>query len=829
MLRKILAGVLFAAIPFAQAQDEIEEIIVVAQKKEQSLQEVPLAVSVVTSTTMERAQINDIIDLQSVVPSLRVTQLQTSANTNFLIRGFGNGANNPGIEPSVGVFIDGVFRSRSASALADLPNLERVEVLRGPQSTLFGKNASAGVINVVTKVADPAKMDGASGSVSVTAGDLSQMLVKGDIMAPLSDSIGLGLSGYSHERDGYFKNLANGSHINNRSRWGVRGELSFYPSDTVTIRLLADLDEIDEKCCGVANLVSGPTVPALLATGGNIVQEDYYGRAQYFDFDPTNKIESSGVSLQVDIDLPNDILLTSITASRTLDRDENADVDFTSAPLVSQNFTGAEIDTFTQELRLSYAGERVDLIVGAFYFDEDVSMITDLDYGTGFRLYGDLLSGFGVTSVETALGLPAGTLFASGQGVRETASQDDQTLSIFAQADFLLTDKLTITLGANYTDVDKNGALSQANTDLFSALDFEQIGFALVFQGLTMLPPTPQNIGLAPQAAAAAAAISVTPCSAAAPPPFCNQLLGFRALQFLPPYLNYPNSVESGQSSASKTTWTARLAYDLTDNINIYGSASTGFKATSWNLSRDSRPFAADMPALAAAGLLPPNITAGTRFAAPEESTVLEVGLKGAWGANYLNIALFSQDIDNFQSNVFTGAAFNFANAGKQSTDGLEIEGRVMVTDSLELNISATFMDPIYDSFLQGAGVNGIEDLSGTRPAGVHQRSASIAATYFFDLSDSVNGFFRADFLAEDAVRVNENVASQVATRKVNTLNASLSLMFSERYEVMLWGRNLNDDNYLQSSFPSVAQAGSFSGYPNQPRTYGITFRTHFD
>ena len=227
MLRKILAGVLFAAIPFAQAQDEIEEIIVVAQKKEQSLQEVPLAVSVVTSTTMERAQINDIIDLQSVVPSLRVTQLQTSANTNFLIRGFGNGANNPGIEPSVGVFIDGVFRSRSASALADLPNLERVEVLRGPQSTLFGKNASAGVINVVTKVADPAKMDGASGSVSVTAGDLSQILVKGDIMAPLSDSIGLGLSGYSHERDGYFKNLANGSDINNRSRWGVRGELSF--------------------------------------------------------------------------------------------------------------------------------------------------------------------------------------------------------------------------------------------------------------------------------------------------------------------------------------------------------------------------------------------------------------------------------------------------------------------------------------------------------------------------------------------------------------------------------------------------------------------------
>ena len=829
MLRKIVAGVLLAAVPFVQAQDVIEEIVVSAQKREQTLQELPVAVSVVSSATMDRAQINDIIDLQSVVPSLRVTQLQTSANTNFLIRGFGNGANNPGIEPSVGVFIDGVFRSRSASALADLPNLERVEVLRGPQSTLFGKNASAGVINVVTRIADPATMDGVSGSVSVTAGDLSQILVKADVMAPLSDTVGVGLSGYSHNRDGYFKNLANGSDINERARWGVRGELSFYPTDTVTIRLLADADEIDEKCCGVANLVSGPTVPAVFATGGNIVQEDYYGRAQYFDFDPTNKIDSSGVSLQVDVDLPNNMLLTSITSSRTLDRVENADVDFTSAPLVSQNVTDIEIDTFTQELRLSYTGESVDWIVGAFYFDEDVSQITDLDYGTGFRLYGDLLSGFGVTATETALGLPAGTFFATGQGVRESAGQDDQTLSIFAQADIYLTDRLTITLGANYTDVDKNAFLRQENTDVFSGLDFEQIGFALVFTGLTMLPPTPEFIAAVPAAAAAAAAISVTPCSAAAPPPFCNQLLGLQPLQFLPPYLDYPNSVEPGTSSDAKTTWTARIAYDMSDNINVYGSVSTGFKATSWNLSRDSRPFARDMAALGTAGLLPANITAGTRFARPEESTVAEFGLKGRWGGNYLNLALFTQEIDNFQSNVFTGVAFNFANAGKQSADGLEVEGHIMVTDSLELNISATIMDPVYDSFLEGAGVTGIEDLSGTNPAGVHQRSASIAATYFFDLSDSVNGFVRADFLAEDAVQVNENVPTAVATRKVNTLNASVSLMFSERYEVMLWGRNLNDDNYLQSSFPTVAQAGSYSGYPNQPRTYGITFRTHFD
>ena len=153
------------------AQDEdvpqfIEEIVVLATKREQTLQEVPVAVSVVTAETIDEAQVRDIKDFQTLVPSLRVTQLQTCGNTNFIIRGVGNGANNAGIEPSVGVFVDGVYRSRTASALADLPKLQRVEVLRGPQSTLFGKNASAGVINIVTAKPDLNAYNGSATIVS---------------------------------------------------------------------------------------------------------------------------------------------------------------------------------------------------------------------------------------------------------------------------------------------------------------------------------------------------------------------------------------------------------------------------------------------------------------------------------------------------------------------------------------------------------------------------------------------------------------------------------------------------------------------------------------
>ncbi|MEE4205141.1 MAG: TonB-dependent receptor plug domain-containing protein, partial [Erythrobacter sp.] len=133
------------------APESNNQIIVTASKREQTLQEVPIAVSVTSGETLEAAQIRDVLDLQTVTPSLRVSQLQTSSASTFIIRGFGNGDNNFGVEPSVGVFIDGVFRSRSASALNDLANVQRIEVLNGPQSTLFGKNASAGVISVVTR------------------------------------------------------------------------------------------------------------------------------------------------------------------------------------------------------------------------------------------------------------------------------------------------------------------------------------------------------------------------------------------------------------------------------------------------------------------------------------------------------------------------------------------------------------------------------------------------------------------------------------------------------------------------------------------------------
>jgi outer membrane receptor protein involved in Fe transport len=812
----------------AQESETLEEVIVMATKREQTLQEVPIAVSVVSVQTLEQAQINDILDLQSVVPSLRVTQLQTTGNTNFVIRGFGNGANNPGIEPSVGVFIDGVYRSRSAAAITDLPNVERIEVLRGPQSTLFGKNASAGVINVITAAPN---MDEYEGSATFTYGNYDQFILKGDISGPISETLGFSLAVMGNQRDGYFTNLETGNELNERDRWGVRGQLLWEPSDTVSLRFIADYDKLDEVCCGVNNLQDGLTGIAIRLVGGDFVSEEPYAYENYYDFDPINEITNKGLSLQADFNFSNEMLLTSITAYRKQSRFDNADVDFTSARLVGVNSGDTNIKTFTQEFRLSQSLDSIDWMLGAFYFSEDITHDNVTTYDSAMRPYGDVLSLGGVTQLEQSmkfLGLlpPQATFYGPGQGTFDYTGQDDETISLFGQADWHVGDRWTLTGGLNYTKVKKNAFVNQDNTDIFSAVDMVQLGFGQAFSQITGLPPTLENIIANPGAAAAAQQLANTPCTEANPTA-CNAALAFQDYQFLPPFVDYPNSVEPGKSNDDKVTWTARAAFQATDNINLYISAGTGFKATSWNLSRDSRPFSDDIPALMLAGLGVPNLTSGTRYAGPEDSQVIELGFKGNWNTASLYIALFDQEIDGFQSNIFTGTGFELSNAGKQSTKGIEVDATWVPNESWRLTWSSTWLDPVYDDFEQGEGVDGSEDLSGQTPAGIHKFSMNTSATYYFDLG-SVQSFLRAEYVYDDKVQVVDNVPADVASREVNMLNASWGFTWSNGLELILWGRNLTDDNWLITAFPAVAQDGSYSGYPNQPRTYGATLRARF-
>jgi iron complex outermembrane receptor protein len=783
----IAAGLaLPVAVPVWGQAGMLEEVIVIATKREQTLQEIPVAVSVVSSEMIQQAQVMDIKDLQSLVPSLKVTQLQGSAQTNFIIRGFGNGANNAGIEPSVGVFIDGVYRSRVGSALADLPKLERVEVLRGPQSTLFGKNASAGVINVVTAKPD---LTGYSGSVSATLGNYNQQIIRGDVTGPISDNLAFSVFASSNDRDGYYDNLELDTELNEINRWSFRGQLLWAPTDRMELRLIVDAEDLSEACCGVANLLDGPTGGGIRAVGGNLVPEEPFAYKGFYDLESQNDIATQGTSLELTYDFDS-VTLTSISAYRTLDQVTLGDIDFTSAAIVGDvgpNLTDTQIDTFTQEFRLTSAGDGpLAWMVGAFYFTEEVESDGALTWGDDFRGYADALSGGTISGLEAALGpilgIPAGTFFAPGTGYpSEKSGLDDETLSLFAQADYDLTDSLMMTVGINYTQSEKDASVNLVSTDVFAALPLDAFG---------------------------AGALGV--------------------FQFLPPFLNFPNEVEDGKSSDSDTSYTFRLSYDVNANMGVYGGVSTGFKATSWNLSRDSRPFEEDIAALGAAGLLVPNITSGTRSAGPEESTVYEIGLKADYDSVRFNVALFSQEIEGFQSNIFTGSGFNLANAGKQSTDGLEFDVLWAPTENLRISFAATWLDPIYDSFEGAAGIDGPTDLSGEVPSGIPELSTNINATYNFEMFSSLS-YVRLEHVYEDEVQLNDNVPAEIASREINMINASFGMSWNNGLEFNLWGRNLTDDQFLQSSFPSVAQFGSYSGYPNTPRTYGATVKYNFE
>ena len=811
------AAALTLAAP-AQAQDtpatSADEIVVTASKRSQTLLDVPISVAVTTAAAIEQANVRDLLDLQSLVPSLRVGQLQSSANTNFIIRGFGNGANNAGIEPAVGVFIDGVYRSRSAAQISDLPNIERVEVLRGPQSTLFGKNASAGVISVVTQ--EPQFEPG--GGLEASYGNYNAVVLKGDFTGPITDKIAYSIGGSFNKRDGYSEYVNLAAKGNDRNRSGIRGQLLIVPNDDLKLRFIADYDKIDEICCTVANVVAGPTAAAIRAIGGNILSNQPTAYKSYANFPSLNNFMNSGVSGQADWQVSPTLALTSITAYRQVRGKTNADSDFTSADLIGENSSKTDINTFTQEIRLASKFDGpLNFLVGGFYFNEDIDTGGQLTFGRDFKNYANALTGGAYSSLEPTLralvpGIPAGTFGGQGQGRFENYTLKNEAVTLFGQVDFEITKKLSFTGGLSWTNDKKNATTKVITTDTFSTIDLVQAG-----------------------------------ANAGVPGPFrttsANPFLALRGLQFIPPFLNFPNSVESGRVEDTNTSHTLRLAYKFSDDLNVYVTHATGFKGSSFNLSIDSRPFPRDFipgspfqvpsPAASAirtAGLAVTNLTSGTRYAEPEDADVWEIGAKMKFDTVRINIAAFKQSIKGFQSNIFTGTGFVLGNAEEQSTTGVEVESSWSPTPNLDLTAAVTYLDPKFDKFTGGTALNSSfstvpTNLTGKKPSGIPDYSATFGATYAQPLSSDRQIVYHVDYNYQKPYITALGLPIKSSPE---TLNASIALGLENGLELSIWGRNLTEPKYNTTLFPSVAQAGSLSGYPSPPATYGATARLKF-
>ena len=840
-------GVAFAQdqAPDAEEPESENVIIVTASKREQTLQETPISVSVTSGDVIERAQIRDVLDLQTVVPSLRVSQLQTSSATTFIIRGFGNGDNNFGIEPSVGVFIDGVFRSRSAAALSDLNLIQRVEVLNGPQSTLFGKNASAGVISVVTK--EPQYEFG--GQVEASYGNFNALNLRGEVTGPITDNIAFSLDGTYQQRDGFGRivNLDN-AEINDRNRWSARGNLLIEPSADVKIRLIADYSKIDEVCCQTSNVVVGALTRGAIPAVGGQFPSDFFSFDNFLNVVPVNENENYGFSGQLDWSFGN-LTLTSITAYRELTNAFLQDIDFTSADIANEG-RDQGVDTFTQELRLTsdFDGP-INFLLGGYYFDESIAQDSFLTVGEDFRDFAAFQAGSPLlpatasgaqriavgnqvlAGAEAGLGLPIGSILGGNFLTQERFRLDNTSWSIFGTVDFEPLDGLVFTAGFNYTDDKKDFVIELDALDPLANINLVDAFITGATAGAVRTRAQFQALPAANQQALLAAATN----------PAVNPLLGLAPLQFQTPFPDVPNAVEPGRTRDDQLTYLLRAAYQISNEVNIYASFSTGFKASSVNLSRDSRPlstdyipgpgrstFAAPSSPIVNAGLATPNLSTGTRFAGPEEAEVFEIGLKGQWDGFGINLALFDQSIQGFQSFLFTGLGFGLANAGEQSVKGFELDTNIQPTDGLVLTFAATYLDALYDDFSTGP----LGDLSGRRPAGIPEWSLRTSATYTHEFGDSgTNLISRLDYSHESNVNILDGIGgfnTNQFRREVNLVNGSVTLQLENGLEVGAFARNLLDEQFTLTIFPGVAQAGTVSGYPNTPRTWGGLVRFKF-
>ncbi|HZF16173.1 MAG TPA: TonB-dependent receptor [Steroidobacteraceae bacterium] len=427
-----LSGLLAGAPTVSAAEPAIATIVVTAQKRTENVQDVPLAVSVVSGADLEHINALGIVDLSSLIPSVTFNTGRELRDSSIRIRGIGTDVFAAGIEPSVSTVVDGVVLAQQGSFFNDVGDIERVEVLRGPQGTLFGKNSSAGVIAFVTRNPDFEALE-ASANVLLAADN--EYRVTGVISAPLSQTTAFRLAAFYRQNDGVVTDANTGATYNDVAAYGARGKLEWRPTASLDLLLSIDAQRFDSNCCGLPVRVAStnPIVPSTGIAVGPLNDLVALGGTDVFA-----KQENYGASLTGSADLGG-YSLTYIGAAREWTAAGDFDVDSTPAHIVTSNNTTSDAKQTSHELRLvSPLFKRADYVLGLFYFDTNVNQTLDRR-GTRINL---------ITAIN-----PDGTVEAPPGSALVLVSDSTiktQNVSLYGQADFRPVDRLTLTAGARF-------------------------------------------------------------------------------------------------------------------------------------------------------------------------------------------------------------------------------------------------------------------------------------------------------------------------------------------------------------------------------------------
>lgn len=668
-----------------------QDIVVTAQGRAQVLADVPLAISAVNAATLERSGATDIRQLSQVAPSLLVSSTGNEANGSARLRGIGTVGDNPGLESSVAVFVDGVYRSRSGIGLNELGDIERVEVLRGPQGTLFGRNASAGIISIVSKSPD---LNRVSAGGEVTYGNYDFWRLAGNINVPLGETIAARVDGVYVKRDGFLTDVTNKTDVNNRDRYFLRGQLLFQPTSDLSVRLIGDYTHRNEDCCGAAyvdqsinpytrNLLTptNPIIPVMTSLGQPTAAfSDPYSRRIYVSPGRTyaGKTEDWGVSGQIDYDM-GAVKLTSITAYRQYQNWQAGDVDYSYVDILyrapGEDAGSRQFKTFSQELRLQgkLFDDRLDWLVGGYYGNETLTTRENLKFGSDYGAFAScrLLAtispaiprnpdaagcraGPGGAITDAVLGtLPASVftpeqrgLFINGLNLLSTLNnqgytgtrfrQKEENWALFTHNILHITDKLDLTIGVRYTNESKRLNAAFANNNVICPQA----------QGLILSNPAFQSAAAGSTAQALLGGVIGLACQGNSTAELNGKTL-------------------NNKLNEDEFTGTAILSYKVTPDLLVYASYARGYKAGGFNLDASAlkspiTPFA----------LVPGGVQAladKLKFDA-EINNAFEIGAKYSTGPFSINVAGFRQAFDNFQLNTFNGTVFLVQNVNSCDT-----------------------------------------------------------------------------------------------------------------------------------------------------------------
>ena len=800
----------------AKAGDEpttLDRMVVTAQKREEALQDVPITLTVLPEQLLQDTGVRDIKDMQILVSGLSVTSTATETQTTARIRGVGTVGDNPGLESSVGVVIDGVYRPRNGVGFGDLGEIERIEVLKGPQGTVFGKNTSAGLINVITR--RPSYTQSAEGEITV--GNYGAIGVSGAYNDALSDTAAFRIYATKRKRDG-FNEVVNGAgprtsdEDGNLNFHSIRGQLLLEPTGNLDINLIADFTSREEECCtGVTTTRGGAAaiVDALAGGNGVIGVPDIERRLTYSNRDTTSDVKDKGLSAEVNWQTPwfGGATLTSVTAKRDWTAIAGADLDFSAADIWFRPFgkdsNSVDFDTFSQELRLTGSTDRADWMAGLYYSDEDLVRHDSIHMGAAYEPYlstallnniaasfpaGVVNTAGAATFLSQAAGRPYGTTFV-GPGSNDVFKQNAKSSALFTNLTFHATDALDLTLGLRYTREKKqvDTVLDNPNGSAGCAAGLgnpAQVGAALAGRGV----PGPYIAAIVPT------------------------VIGYMCL----PWTNLLQDGIATHQEREEKEWsgTFKAAYRWNPNVMTYASAARGYKAGGFNLDRVQ------------VGITP---SADTSFPG-EFVDSYELGAKTSWreGNLLLNAALFHQSYTDFQLNSFLGSSYVVRAIPDLTTRGLDADLLWQTgMKGLTLQGGATYTHAKYgDDLLPDAA---LARLPGSTASFAPKWQVSGSVTYEWDFSSNLVGRFNVGAKYTSEYNTGSDLAPQKMQDAYTLVNARIGIgSRDKRWGVELWGQNLTDETYAQVGFDAPLQTGSYNAFLGAPRTYGATLRVMY-